>query len=283
MRLRVLGHPMPWYVRKMLAYAYVSVVAMAMLVPFIWMLSTSLKTQMQARLFPPVWIPTPFLWDNYVQIWRAVPLANVLVNSVKISSLVALGQVLSCSLGGFAFARLRFRGRDVLFTIVLATLMVPQQVTLIPTFLVFRQLGWINTHNPLVVPYWFGGAFGVFLTRQFFLTIPAELADAAKVDGCNPFRIYWQIFMPLARPVLATLVVFTFLGSWNNLMLPLVYLRDEKLMTFPVALTWFGGQYTANVTHMMAASVVSLVPTLALFAVLQRQFVQGVVLSGLKA
>jgi ABC-type glycerol-3-phosphate transport system permease component len=254
-----------------------------MLMPFIYMVSTSLKTMVEASKFPPAWIPDPVVWQNYVQIWREIPLGKVFPNSIKISTFATVGQLFSCSLAGFAFARLNFRGRGLLFTIVLATLMVPFQVTLIPTFLLYRKLGWINTHYPLIVPYWFGGAFAIFLTRQFFLTIPQELVDAAKVDGCNPFRIYWQIFVPLTKPVMATLAIFTFLGSWNNLLLPLVYIRDSELMTFPVALSWLGGYFFVNLPLMMAAAVVSIVPTLVVFLSLQRYFVQGVVLSGLKA
>jgi len=167
---------------------------------------------------------------------------------------------------------------------VLATLMVPSQVTLIPTYLVFRAFGWVNTHAPLIVPSWFGGAFGIFLVRQFFLTIPEELVDAAKVDGCNPFRIYWQIFMPLAMPVLATMAIFSFLGSWNDLLGPLIYLRDLDLMTFPVALASFSGHNVMlNLPLLMTASLVSILPTLILVFAMQKYFVQGIVLSGLKA
>jgi ABC-type glycerol-3-phosphate transport system permease component len=223
------------------------------------------------------------VWSNYVDIWREVPLGRIFLNSMKISGLSAVGQIFACSLAGFAFARLKFHGRNVLFIIVLATLMVPYHVTLIPTFLLFREIGWINTHYPLTVPAWFGGAFGIFMARQFFMTIPEELADAARVDGCNPARIFAQIFLPLAKPVMATLAIFTFLGSWNNLLLPLVYIREPDLMTFPVALSWLGGSFFfVNLPLMMAAAVVSIVPTLVIFALLQRYFVQGVVLSGMK-
>jgi ABC-type glycerol-3-phosphate transport system permease component len=264
-------------------YVLVSVGALVMLIPFLYMITTSLKSEIDAFKFPPVWIPQPIVWQNYVSIWSKVPLAQVALNSLKVSLLVTLGALVSCSASGFAFARLRFWGRDVLFTIVLATLMVPYQVTLIPTFLLYRELGWINTHYPLWVPSWFGGAFGMFLMRQFYLTIPKELEEAAKVDGSNPFGIYWRIFLPLGGPVLATLAIFSFLGSWNNLLLPLVFLQDQNLMTFPVALTWFSGQYYADLPMMMTAALISIVPTLGLFLLLQKYFVQGVVLSGLKA
>ncbi len=274
---------MSWYVRRALSYTVLIIGALLMLVPFNYMVSSSLKTMIEAFRFPPTWIPQTIVWQNYVEIWSKAPLGKVFVNSMRISLLAALGQVLSCSLAGFAFARLRFKGRDLLFMIVLATLMVPGHVTLIPTFVLFREIGWLNTHLPLIVPHWFGGGFGIFLVRQFFLTIPQELADAAKVDGCNPARSYWQIFMPLAKPVLATLAIFQFLGSWNDLLGPLIYLRDLDLMTFPVALVSFGGRYLVNLPLLMAASVISILPTLVLFLLLQKYFVQGIVLSGLKA
>jgi ABC-type glycerol-3-phosphate transport system permease component len=163
-------------------------------------------------------------------------------------------------------------------------MMIPGQVTLIPTYLVFREFGGVNTHAPLIVPSWFGGAFGIFLVRQFFLTIPEELSDAAKVDGCNPFRLYWQIFMPLAKPVLATMAIFTFLNSWNDLLGPLIYLRDLVLMTFPVALASFSGHNVMlNLPLLMTASLISILPTVVLVFTLQKYFVQGIILSGLKA
>ena len=282
-RARRPRRPAGWFIRRVAAYAVVIFGAAFMLVRFLYMISTSLKTSIEAVKYPPTWIPRPILWRNYVDIWSALPLAQVSFNSAKISILATLGVVFSCSLAAFAFSQLHFRGRDLLFMVVLATLMVPAQVTLIPTFLLFRELGWVNTHAPLIVPAWFGGAFGIFLIRQFFLTVPQELADAAKVDGCNPFRIYWQIFVPLAKPVLATLAIFTFFNSWNDLLGPLIYLRDLKLMTFPVALTSLSGRYAVNLPLLMATSVVSIVPTLVLFLAVQKYFVQGIVLSGIKA
>ena len=282
MALTPYRHPFRWYFGKFLGYLVLIAGALLMMFPFAYMVSTSLKTPIEAFQTSPTWIPKQIIWSNYLDIWTKAPLGFVAINSIKIAVLTTLGQVLSCSLAGFAFARLRFKGSGVLFLLILATLMIPSQVTLIPQFLLFRELGWINTHAPLIVPAWFGGGFGIFLIRQFFLTIPEELADAARVDGCNPLRIYWQIFMPLAKPVLATLAIFTFLGSWNDLLTPLVYLNDTKLMTFPVALTSFGGKYVINLPLLMAASVVSILPTVALVLTLQQYFIKGVVLSGMK-
>jgi multiple sugar transport system permease protein len=266
-----------------LAYVVVLLGALFMLVPFLYMLSTSLKTLPDSFRYPPDWIPRTIVWQNYVEVWQRIPLATVYVNSIKVSALTVLGTLLSCTLGGYAFARLRFTGREFLFTVLLATLMVPHQVTLIPTFLLFRQLGLINSHVALWGPYWFGAAFGTFLMRQFYLTVPRDLEEAAKVDGCTPFGTFWRIFLPLGGPATATLAIFAFLGSWNNLLGPLIYLQDRELMTFPVALTWLGGQYYADLPMMMTAAILSIVPTLLIFLALQKYFVQGVVLSGLKA
>jgi multiple sugar transport system permease protein len=276
--------PLRWYLGRGLAYGSLILGTVVMILPFLYMISTSLKTPIEAYKYPPTWIPNPIVWQNYVEIWKMAPLFLVAINSIKISVLSTLGQVITCSLAAFAFSRLHFKGRDFIFILVLATLMVPSQVTLIPTYLVFRAFGWVNTHAPLIVPSWFGGAFGIFLVRQFFLTIPEELVDAAKVDGCNPFRIYWQIFMPLAMPVLATMAIFSFLGSWNDLLGPLIYLRDLDLMTFPVALASFSGHNVMlNLPLLMTASLVSILPTLILVFAMQKYFVQGIVLSGLKA
>ena len=276
--------PVRWYVSKTLSYIVLIVGTVFMMLPFIYMVSTSLKTTIDSYHYPPALIPNPVVWQNYVDIWKMAPLLNVALNSIKISVLSTLGQVISCSLAAFAFARLRFKGRELIFMFLLATMMIPSQVTLIPTYLVFRAFGWVNTHAPLIVPSWFGGAFGIFLVRQFFLTIPEELVDAAKVDGCNPFRIYWQIFMPLARPVLATMAIFSFLNSWNDLIGPLIYLRDLVLMTFPVAIASFSGHNVMlNLPLLMAVSLISVLPTLIIVLGMQKYFVQGIVLSGLKA
>lgn len=275
--------PFVWYLGKGLSYGLVIFGTIIMLVPYVYMISTSLKTPIEAYQYPPSLIPSPIVWQNYVDIWSLAPLFLVTFNSIKISVLGTVGTLFSCSLAAFAFARLRFKGKEFIFLLVLATMMIPGQVTLIPNYLLFRFINWVNTHAPLIVPHWFGGAFGIFLIRQFFLTVPEELSDAAKVDGCNPFRIYWQIFMPLAKPVMATLAIFTFLNSWNDLLGPLIYLRDVELMTFPVALASFQGHNVMlNLPLLMTVSFISILPTLILVFVLQKYFIQGIVLSGLK-
>lgn len=265
-----------------LSYIVLIAIGLTMLVPFLWMFSTSLKNLAEAQIYPPRWIPDPPLWSNYLEIMIQVPFATFIFNSFKVSILGSLGQIVTCSTAAYALARLRFWGRDVLFVTLLATLMIPYQVVMIPQFLIFKSLGWVNTHLALIVPLWLGGAFGTFLLRQFFLSLPNELGDAAKVDGCNPFQIYWRIYMPLTKPALATLAVFTFMGRWNDLLGPLIYLNRPESMTVTAGLSYFQGQYYADMPLLMAGSVVSLIPTLVLFAVAQRYFVQGMVLTGLK-
>ncbi len=267
---------------ELVVYLILAVGVAAALAPLFYMVTTSLKTLTDAFRFPPQWIPNPVVWRNYVNIWSRIPLARMLFNSVKVSGLTVLGTLVSCSLAGYAFARIRFWGRDVLFVMVLATLMVPNQVTLIPTFLLMRKLGFVDTHYPLFVPAWLGPAFGTFLMRQFYKTIPRELEEAAKLDGCNPLRAYIDIFLPLSGPVMATVALFAFLSSWNNLLWPLVFLQSPHLMTFPVGLTLLSGQYFSEIPLLMTTATISIVPTIVIFVLLQRFFVQGVVLSGIK-
>jgi multiple sugar transport system permease protein len=277
------SHRRPWpRLAQILAVVVLLAGAATMLVPLLWMVSTSLKTLAEANAFPPRWIPETARWSNYRELFSEVPFARFIFNSFKVSVLAVIGQVLTTSMAGFAFARLQFRGRDVLFFLLLATLMIPPQVTLIPQYLIFRELGWVNTHKALILPFWFGGAFGTFLMRQFFLTIPQDLVDAARIDGCTPFRMYWQIFLPLATPALATLAVLTFLERWNDLLGPLIYLNDTDLMTVTIGISYFLGQYYADTPLLMAASCISILPTVLVFIVAQRYFIRGVVLSGLK-
>ncbi len=267
---------------QVVAYIVLIGGAITMIVPLLWMVSTSLKTLVEANGFPPTWLPAIPQWTNYVEIFQQVPFAQFIFNSAKVSILAVTGQLLSTSMAGFVFARLQFRGREVLFALLLITLMIPPQVTLIPQYLIFRELGWINTHLALIVPFWFGGAFGTFLMRQYFLSIPQDLVDAARLDGCSPFRMYWEIFLPLATPALAALAVFVFLERWNDLLQPLIYLNSLELMTVTIGISYFLGQYYADTPLLMAASTISILPTIIVFLLAQRYFVQGVVMSGMK-
>ena len=246
------------------------------------MVATSLKTEARVFAFPPEWIPSPPIIDNYFYIFTELPFGLYIYNSLKVSFLWTLGVVLSSSLAAYAFARIRFRGRQVLFMITLAALMIPGQITMIPLYVIMTRIGWVDTHLPLFVPAYFGSAFGIFLLRQYFMTIPQELNDAAKIDGCNHFGIYWRIMMPLSKPVLATLALLAFLGNWNDLLGPIIYLYDGDLFTLPLALTRFRGQYYTQWAYMMAGATVSLAPILLVFLFTQQYFVRGVVLSGLK-
>jgi ABC-type glycerol-3-phosphate transport system permease component len=253
-----------------------------MAAPMLWTIGTSLKQPGVIFTYPPQWIPNPVDWDNYRQLFIQLPMGIFLVNSFKIATIATIGQVISCAMAAFAFARLRFPARNLLFFILLATLMVPTHVTLIPTFFIMRWLGWIDTHYSLTVPWWLGGAFGTFLLRQFFLTIPMEMMEAAKIDGAGYWRIFWRIFLPLSGPALATLAVFTFMGSWNNLLGPLIFLNSTEKMTVTLGLTLLQGQYYSNWTLLMAGAIVSVIPTMVVFFLAQKYFVEGIARVGLK-
>jgi len=252
-----------------------------MIGPFLWMLSTSLKTDQQAYLFPPEWIPRPIMWSNYTVIWEALPFDRFFLNSIIVALCVTLGQLITCSLGAFAFARLRFPGREKVFLLYLATLMVPFQVTMIPIFILIRQLRWLDTYQGLIVPAVFS-PYGTFLLRQFFLTIPRELEDAAKIDGCGYFRIYWQIILPLSKPALATLGIFVFMHSWNNFLWPLLIVNSLSMKTLPLGISYLLGQYTVYWNLLMAGSTIALLPILVVFFFAQRYFIEGITLTGLK-
>jgi multiple sugar transport system permease protein len=269
----------PW--RLLVSHLLLASGAVTMVVPFLWMLSTSLKSDRQAYIFPPIWIPDPVMWSNYTRTWEALPFDIFILNSVIVSVLVTLGQLTTCSLGAFAFARLNFPGRDKLFVVYLATMMVPFQVIMIPLFILMREFRWIDTYPALIVPMIFS-AYGTFLLRQFFKTIPHELEDAAKIDGCGYFRIYWNIMLPLSKPALATLGIFVFMWSWNNFLWPLLVTNSLTMKTLPLGLAYFLGQYTIYWNLLMVGATIALVPVLVLFFLAQRYFIQGITLTGLK-
>ncbi len=261
-----------------------------MMVPFLWMISTSLKTRAEVFAVPPTLLPRVAQWGNYGEMWNAMPFATFFVNSIKLALLNTVGQLISCSMAAFAFAALRFRFREPLFALLLVTLIIPFQVVLVPNFVLFRLLphpssasgNWIGTQEPLWVGAFLGGAFGTFLLRQFFLAIPRELADAARVDGANPWHIYRHIYLPLARPALATLAIFTFMWTWNDLIDPIIYLRDVDTLTLTAGLSLFQGQYVGRWPLLMAGALVSVLPMIVLFVIAQRQFVRGIAMSGIK-
>ena len=254
-----------------------------MLIPFLWMVGTSFKTLDQVFVFPPTWIPNPWVWTNYPEAFTAVPFGRWFLNSLSIAVWTTLGQLFTCSLAGFTFARMRFPGRDLLFLAYIATLMIPLHVTIIPVFVMMNRFGLVDTQWALIVP-GLTSAFGTFLFRQYFLTMPSELEDAAKIDGCGYFRIYRQISLPLARPVLATLGIFTFMGSWNDFLGPLIFLQSKDQKTLTVGLLQFRAEFQgmANWPVMMAGAMISLLPILIAFVIGQKYFVRGIALTGIK-
>jgi multiple sugar transport system permease protein len=282
---------LPWYRRKVvrrgiaqaMTYAALIVLGLIFALPLFWMVSTALQENQQVMVFPPEWIPDPVVWRNFPDAWTFAPFNTYLKNTLIVTGFATLGQVLSASLVAYGFARLRFPGREPLFLLLLATTMLPYIVTLVPQFLLFRELGWINSFLPLIVPYFFGGSpFLIFLLRQYFRTIPMELSDAARIDGESEFGIFWRIILPLARPALVTITVFSFLAHWNDFLGPLVYLNDEGKKTLMLGLQGFIGQTQQRFQFMMAASTLVALPTLILFFVFQRVFIRSVVLTGMK-
>jgi ABC-type glycerol-3-phosphate transport system permease component len=257
--------------------------ALMALAPFFWLVSTALKEPSQIYALPPIWIPNPLRWQNFVEGWTALPFTRYALNTALIAAAVTIGEVLSCSIVAFGFARLRAPGRDFLFTLVLATLMIPFQVTMIPSFILFKHLGWINTFLPLIVPFWLAkSGFAIFLLRQFFLTLPRELDDAARIDGAGTFRIFWQILLPLTRPALASVAIFSIVYNWNDFLAPLIYLTSRDNRTLSLALRAFQTDYLQSLHLLMANSLVTLLPLLLLFFFAQRYFIQGIATTGIK-
>lgn len=252
-----------------------------MVVPFLWMISTSLKAAGSVYSLPPQWIPDPFVWRNYLETWRIQPFGRFYLNSIIVTFSITIGQVLTSSLAAYAFARLDFRFRDTLFMAYLCTMMVPAAVTMIPVFILLSQLGWIDTYRALILPLAFS-AYGTFLLRQFFMGIPKDLEEAAFIDGCGHFRIYLMIVLPLSKPALATLSLFTFMGAWRDFMWPLVVTNSAEMRTLPVGLASFQGMYSTNWPLLMAASVLVMAPLVLVFLFNQRHFVESINMSGVK-
>lgn len=256
-------------------------VAILMIVPMVWMVITSLETLNETRHFPPILVPSGVRWQNYTDVLQRAPFARWFLNTLVVTVVVVAGNLLFCSLAGYAFARIKFFGRDVVFILVLATLMIPFQVIMIPTFLIVRKLGLIDTLGALIVPN-LAGAFGIFLLRQFFRSLPIELEEAARIDGASRLGVLFKIVLPLSGPVLATVAVITFLWTWNDFLWPLVTIYNPDNMTLQLGLTTFQGAHQTNTHLLMAANVMSVLPVLFLFFVAQRFFIRGIATSGLK-
>ncbi len=263
-------------------YLLVATGAVLYAMPFVWMLSTSVKPGYQVYLIPPVWIPARFEWENYIRPWLNLPFATFYRNTIIITVLGMTGTLLSSSLVAFAFARMRFRGRDLLFLLVLSTMMLPSQVTLVPLYILFSKLGWINTFLPLIVPQWFGSAFNIFLLRQYMMTIPLEMDDAARIDGAGWFQLYWRILMPLSAPALGVVAIFSFTFNWNDYLHPLIYLNAVQNFTVSLGLPLLNSRYVTEIQQTMAQSVLAILPVLAVFFFAQRYYIQGIVISGVK-
>jgi multiple sugar transport system permease protein len=259
------------------------IIAFFMLMPFVWLVSSSLKTQVNIFQYPPQWIPDPLMLENYPNALTAKPFGLYFRNTMTIVIANILAVVFTSSFCAYGFARLRFPGRDFWFGIVLATLFLPYAILIVPSFMIFSRLGWVDTLLPLTVPLFFGGgAFNIFLLRQFFRTIPEELADAARIDGASELGIYWRIMLPLSKPALITVAIFTGLAAWNDLLGPIIYLRSQQNFTIAVGLAGFQSQLSNSWDLLMAAATAMTVPVIILFFFAQRYFIQGIVMSGLK-
>jgi multiple sugar transport system permease protein len=268
--------------QRIAAYAALTALSLVFAVPFLWLLSTSLKPPAQLFRLPPEWIPDPFTWSNYPRALTQIPFALYLKNTLYIALFNVVASVIACSLVAYGFARIQWPGRNFLFLVLVSTLMIPFPVTLIPTFLIFRDLGWINTPHPLTIPALTGNAFFIFLLRQFYLTIPDELSAAARIDGANELQIYWRIILPLARPALAVVALFTFMANWNDFLGPLIYLSDRDQYTLAIGLYGFLSRVRTDWGPLMAAATIMVAPIVVLFFLTQRTFIQGITLTGIK-
>lgn len=268
-------------VKTLAVYATAIIITAVMLMPFAWMLSASLKLSRDVFVFPVEWIPSEPQWQNYVDIWTKIPLALFIYNTSKLTIIVTLLQLLTSSFAAYAFAKLDFPYKNTLFLGYIATIAMPWQVYMVPQFLLMREFGLNNTHLALVCLQAFT-AFGVFLMRQFYMSIPTELCEAARIDGMNEYQIWARIMLPLSKPALSTLTIFTFVTTWNDFLGPMIYLTKTELKTIQIGLRMFIAQYSAEYGLIMAASVVALIPVLIVFLSLQRFFVEGVASSGIK-
>lgn len=256
-------------------------VSIIIVLPFIYMISSSLKGEWQVLAYPPQWIPNPVLWSNYVQVWIERNFLRYLLNSIFVGGTVTVGQLLICSLAAFAFARLKFPGRDKIFLVYLATMMIPFHARMIPLFVIMVNFRWADTYYALIVPEMFY-ALGIFLLRQFFLSIPGELEDAAKIDGCSSFGIYWKIFLPLSKPAIATFGVLIFLFQWNSFIWPLIVISADEMRTLPLGLAMFQFEQYTKWNIFMAGAVVTVIPIVILFLSVQKYFIRGITLTGFK-
>ena len=263
-------------------YLVTSAVSLAFFLPLLWMLTTAIKPTEQLFKIPPVWIPDPPNYNIFYDTWVEASFTRYFVNSVKVTGLSVIGRLISCTLAAYAFSRPRWPGRDLVFLATLTTMMLPFHVLMIPQFLIYKKVGWINTHLPLWVPPFFGNAFFIFLLRQYFQTLPRELDEAAEIDGCSPLGILVRILLPLSRPALATVAIFTFMQKWNGFLGPLIWLNSQKKYTLALALGLFKDQFETNWNGVMSMSFLVTLPCLILFFIAQKYFIRGIATTGLK-
>jgi multiple sugar transport system permease protein len=269
-------------IHRVLLYASIAFGGFIFAVPFFWMISTAFKPTAEIYVLPPVWIPSSPSWDSFIEPWKTLPFATFFKNSGIVAAVNIVATVISSSLTAFAFARLKFRFRGFLFMLVLSTMMLPPQVTLVPKYLLYTNLGWVNTLWPLMIESFFGHAFSIFLLRQFMMTIPREMDEAARLDGASWFQVYSRIILPLSFPALGVVAIFAFQAHWSEFFLPLIYLNSVENFTVPLGLELLNNRYSTEVQQSMAMTLISIIPLLVIFFTAQRRFIQGITITGVK-
>lgn len=267
---------------RLLVYSLLALGTIVFMLPFYWMVISSLKPSYAVLKVPPDWLPIPPRWENFPEALTYVPFGRYTLNTLLVTVFSVIGTLFSSTLVAYGFARLRAPGKNALFLLLLATMMLPYPVTMVPVFVIFSKLGWINTFRPLIVPTFLGVPFYIFLLRQFFMTIPRELEDAARIDGANTLQIIWHVIVPLSKPALAAVAIFTFQATWNDFLGPLIYLNDQSKYTISLGLSFFRSTYQVNWAYLMAASLVTMLPIIVVFFFAQRVFIQGITLTGIK-
>lgn len=266
---------------RVLLYAVLIIASLSMVIPLLWMVSASLKSEAEIFSFPIQWIPSTFHWSNYVKVWSEIPFPVYYFNTIKIAVITTVLQIITCSSAAYAFAKVKFPERDKLFFLYIATMMIPYQVMMIPQFMLIKEIGLMNSHWAIILLGAFS-PFGVFLFRQFFMAIPEELSEAARIDGLNEFGIYMRIILPLTRPAIASLVIFTFMHAWNDFLAPLIYLSDDKLFTLQLGMQHFQSEFSTDYGPLMAAAVSAIVPTIIIYFIAQDHFIEGIAAGAVK-
>lgn len=272
----------PKLMETLRGYTFLVIFGLFFLTPFYWMIITALKNEVQLFQLPPAWLPNPIAIENFVQVFKEVPFGRFIINSAVLVTWNVVGQVLSTTLVAYGFSRFRFPGRNVLFLVLLATMMVPKQIALVPQFILFAKLGWVNTYLPLILPAFGGSPYLIFLVRQYMMSIPLDLDEAAMIDGASRWQILWRVIFPIAMPALVLVIVFTFVDVWNDFMGPLIYLNDPNMFTVTLGLSFFRGAKETSWQLLMAGSLMSMIPPVVLFLIAQRRLLGGIAAAGIK-